>query len=175
MGSIPIALGRRHLTQDTYPRIIYRRKESFAYGILPTNTSYILRTKRNIYPINMVKKHSHQAVSKGCELEPEHSEQFIIQATLELLDKEVPIRLLADSGTLGPILYKDFVRKNGLLVKKRKMPTQVKNANEEPIPNAGTYYMQPIVLVIGQHADDMVWEVGMIKSQIDGYLPVLWL
>ena len=123
----------------------------------------------------MVKKRSHQAVSKGCELEPEHSERFIIQATLELLDKEVPVRLLVDSGTSGPILHEDFVRKNRLLVKKRKMPKQVKNANKEPIPNPGTYYTQPIVLVIGQHAEDMVWEVGMIKSQIDGYLPISWL
>ena len=70
----------------------------------------------------MINKCSHQAVSKGCELEPEHSERFIIQATLELLDKEVPIRLLVDSGASGPILHKDFVRKNGLQVKKRKLP-----------------------------------------------------
>ena len=132
----------------------------------------MLRTKRNIYLINMVKKCSHQAVSKECELEPEHSERFIIQATLELLDKEVPIRLLVDSGASGPILHEDFVRKNGLLVKKRKLPKQDKNANKEPIPNSGTYYMQPTVLVIGQHAEDMVWEVGMIEFQIDGYLPV---
>ena len=98
---------------------------------------YILRTKRNIYPINMVKKCSHQAVSKGKE--PEHSERFIIQAILELLDKEVQIRLLVDSGTSGPILHEDLVRKNGLLVKRRKMPKQSKNANKEPIPNAGTH------------------------------------
>ena len=88
------------------------------------------------------------------------------------MDKEVSIRLLVDSGASRPILHEDFVRKNGLLVKKRKMPKQVKNANEEPIPNAGTYCMQPIVLVIGQHAEDMVWEVGMIKLQIDSYLSV---
>ena len=118
-------------------------------------------------------KRSHQAVSKGDE--PEHSERFIIQATLELLDKEVPICVLVDSGASGSILHEDFIRKNGLLVKKRKMPKQVKNANEEPIPNAGTHYMQPTVLVIAQHAEDMVWEVGMIESQIDGYLPVSWL
>ena len=121
----------------------------------------------------MVKKYSHQAVSKGEE--PEHSERFIIQATLELLDKEVPIRLLVDSGALGPILHEEFVRKNGLLVKKRKLPKQVKNANEEPFPNVGTHYTQPTGLVIGQHAEDMVWEVGMIESQIDRYLPVSWL
>ena len=120
----------------------------------------------------MVKKCSHQAVSKGCELEPEHSERFIIQATLELLDKEVPIRLLVNSGASWPILHEDFVRKNGLLVKQRKLPKQVVNANEEPIPNAGTHYTQPTVLVIGQHVEDMVWEVRMIESQIDGYLPI---
>ena len=91
------------------------------------------------------------------------------------MDKEVPIRLLVDSGASGPILHEDFVRTNGLLVKKRKMPKQVKNANEEPIPNAGTHYTQPTVLVIRQHAEDMVWEVGMIESQIDRYLPVSWL
>ena len=121
----------------------------------------------------MVKKCSHQAVSKAEE--PQHSERFIIQATLKLLNKKIPIQLLVDSGAPGPILHEDFVRKNGLLVKKRKMPKQVKNANEEPIPNAGTHYTQPIVLVIGQHAEDMVWEVGLIESQIDGYLPVSWL
>ena len=121
----------------------------------------------------MVKKRSHQAVSKGEE--PEYSKRFIIQVTLELLDKEVLIRLLVDSGASGPILHEDSVRKNGLLVKKRKLAKQVKNANEEPIPNAGTHYTKPTVLVIGQHAEDMVWEVGMIESQIDGYLPVSWL
>ena len=77
-----------------------------------------------------------------------------------------------DRGASGPILHEDLVRKNGLLVKKRKMPKQVKNANKEPIPNVGTHYTQLIVLVIGQHAEDIVWEVGMIESQIDGYLPV---
>ena len=121
----------------------------------------------------MVKKRSHQAVSKGEE--PEYSERFIIQATLELLDKEVPIRLLVDSGASGPILHEDFIRKNGFLVKKRKLAKQIKNTNKEPIPNAGTHYTQPTVLVIGQHAKDMVWEVGMIELQIDGYLPVSWL
>ena len=68
----------------------------------------------------MVKKCSHQAVSKG--VEPEQSERYIIQATLELLDKKIPIHLLVDSGALGPILHEDFVRKNELLVKNRKMP-----------------------------------------------------
>ena len=163
MSSIPIALGRRHLIQDTYIRI---RNPTDEYKVIH---------KRNIHPNNMVKKRSHQVVSKGCELELKHSEQFIIQATLELLDKEIPIRLLVDSGASGPILHKDLVRKNGLLDKKRKLPKQVKNANEEPISNAGTHYMQPIVLVIRQHAEDMVWEVGMIESQIDGYLPISWL
>ena len=91
------------------------------------------------------------------------------------MDKKVPIRLLVDSSASRPILHEEFVRKNGLLVKKRKLPKQVTNANEEPIPNAGTHYTQPIVLVIGQHAEDMVWEVGMIESQIDGYLLVSWL
>ena len=72
------------------------------------------------------------------------------------MDKEVPIHLLVDSSASGPILYKDFMQKNGLLVKKRKLSKQVKNANEEPIPNAGTHYTQPTVLVIGQHAEDIV-------------------
>ena len=72
------------------------------------------------------------------------------------MDKEVLIQLLVDSSASEPILHEDFVRKNGLLVKKRKMPKQVKNANEEPIPNAGTHNMQPTVLVIGQHAEDIV-------------------
>ena len=119
-----------------------------AYRILPTNTKLYSKNKRNIHPTNMVKKRSYQAVSNGEE--PKHSEWFIIQATLELLDKKVPIRLLVDSGASGAILHKDFMRKNGLLVNKRKMPKQVKNANEEPIPNAGTHYTQPTVLVIGQ-------------------------
>ena len=35
--------------------------------------------------------------------------------------------------------------------------------------------MQPIVLVIRQYAEDMVWEVGTIESQIDRYIPVSWL
>ena len=56
------------------------------------------------------------------------------------MDKEVPIRLLMDCGASGPILHEEFVRKNGLLVKKRKMRKQVKNANKELIPNAGTHY-----------------------------------
>ena len=77
-----------------------------------------------------------------------------------------------DSGASGPILHEEFVRKNRLLVKKRKMTKLGKNANEEPIPNARTKYTQPTVLVIGQHAEDMVWEVGMIESQIDGYLHI---
>ena len=88
------------------------------------------------------------------------------------MDKDIPIHLLVDSGILGPILYKEFVKKNRLLVKKRKMCKQIKNANDKPIPNTGTHYMQSTVLVIGQHAEDMVWEVEMIESQIDSYLPI---
>ena len=65
--------------------------------------------------------------------------------------------MIVDSGASRPILHEDFIRKNGLLVQKRKMPKQVRNANEEPIPNTGTHYTQPIVLVIGQHTEDMVW------------------
>ena len=126
----------------------------------------------NLYKTKMVKKRSHQAISKGCELEPGHSEHFIIEAIFEVLDKEVSIRLLVDSGASGPILHEDFVRKHGLLVKKREIPKQVKNTNEEPILNAGTHYTQPTVLAIRQHAEDIVWEVGMIESHIDGYLPV---
>ena len=111
MGSIPIALGRRHLTQDTYPSIIYRREESFANRILQTNTKLYSKNKKETYiQNNMVKKRSHQAVSKGCELEPEHSERFIIQATLELLDKEVPIQLLVDSGACNGDVSCDEVR-----------------------------------------------------------------
>ena len=91
------------------------------------------------------------------------------------MNKEVPIRLLVDRGASGPILHEDFIRKNGLLVKKRKMPKQVKNANEELIPNTRTYYTQLIVLVIRQYAEDIIWEVEMIESQIDGYLLVSWL
>ena len=72
------------------------------------------------------------------------------------MDKEVPIHLLVDSGASELILYEDFVRKNGLLVKNRKMAEQVKNANRELIPNARIHYMQLTVLVIGQHAEDMV-------------------
>ena len=118
--------------------------------------SYTQKNKRNIHLTNIVKKRSHQAVSKRYELEPEYSERFIIQATFELLDKEVPIQLLVDSSTSGLILHKDFVRRNGLLVKKRNMAKQVKNANKEPILNAGTHYTQPTVLVIGQHEEDIV-------------------
>ena len=151
-GLIPIALGRRHFTHR--------------YVLLHNISKKI----KNIHLINIVKKRFHQAVSKSDE--PEHSEQFIIQVIHKLLDKEVPIHLLLDSGASGPILHEDFIRKNQLLVKKRKIPKQVKNSNEEPIPKAGTHYTQPTVLVIGQYAEDIVWQVEMIKSQIDGYLPV---
>ena len=89
--------------------------------------------------------------------------------------KELPVHLLVDSGASGPILHEDFVRKHGLLVKKRKQPKEVKNANEELIPNAGTHYTQPTMLIIGQHEEDIIWEIGQIESQIDGYLPVSWL
>ena len=155
-------LGRKQAHTYSYGKDTHslRKKTSYARYVQSHTESYrriqsyTLRTKRSIHLTNIVKKCSHQAVSKGDE--PEHSKRFIIQATFESLDKQVPIRLLVDSGASGPILHKVFVRKNKLLVKKRKMPKRVKNANEEPIPNIGTHYMQPIVLVIGQHAEDIV-------------------
>ena len=67
----------------------------------------------------------------------------------------MPLRLLIDSGASGPILHEDFVCQHGLLVKKRKHPKEVKSANEGLIPNAGTHYTQPTVLVIGQRQENM--------------------
>ena len=61
-----------------------------------------------------------------------------------------------DSGTSRLILHKDFIKKDGLLVEKRKISKQVKNVNEEPISNARTHYIQPIVLVIRQHSENIV-------------------
>lgn len=68
----------------------------------------------------MVNKYFQQAVSKNNKLE--YSEWFIIQAILQLLDKKVAIHLLVDNGSSEPILYEDYVRKQGLLVKKRHIP-----------------------------------------------------
>ena len=110
MELIPIALRGRHLIQETY---IYIWNSTYKYKLYSKN-------QKNIHPTNIVKKYSQQAVSKGNE--PEYSERFIIQATHELLDMEVSIYLLVDSSTSGPSLYQDFVRKNRLLVKKKKMP-----------------------------------------------------
>ena len=121
MGSISIALGKK-ISYTRYLPSHGRPKDRIIRIWNPTDEYKVIfkNNKRNIYPTNMVKKGSHQAVSKGKE--PEHSERFIIQAILELLDKEVLICLLVDSGASGLILYKDFMSKNGLLVKKRKLP-----------------------------------------------------
>ena len=75
MGSIPIALGGRHLRQDTYPCITYRWKELLIWNHTHIYKLYS-KDQKNIYLTNMVKKRYHQAVSRGEE--PEYSEQVII-------------------------------------------------------------------------------------------------
>ena len=53
-------------------RIIRKRNPIDEYKV-------ILKEQKETYiQNNMVKKRSHQAVSKGCEFKPEYSEQFII-------------------------------------------------------------------------------------------------
>ena len=49
------------------------------------------------------------------------------------------------------------------------------NASQQPIAGAGRFYTQPLRLVIGNHLEVLVWEVGVIEDSIDGYLPVAWL
>ena len=49
------------------------------------------------------------------------------------------------------------------------------NASQQPITGVVRFYTQPLELVIGNHSEVLVWEVGVIEDSIDGYIPVACL
>jgi hypothetical protein len=58
---------------------------------------------------------------------------------------------------------------------RRKTPVQVGNADGPLIEDAGSKYSTPLTMRIGQHQEEVSWEIGKLERGISGYLPVEWL
>ena len=104
-----------------------------------------------------------------------HRERLYFNAKLRIKGKEISTRLLLDCGATSPILREGFIKEHEILTKKRSNPIKIWNASQQPIARAARYYIQPTGLEIGNHSEALVWEVGVIKDSVDGYLPVAWL
>ena len=113
--------------------------------------------------------------STGISSKPVHGERLFFKAELKIGGHYIQARLLLDCGATSTILREEYAKDNQILTKERKKPISIWNASRQPIAGAGRFYTQPVGLVIGNHSEVLVWEVGVIKDSIDGYLPVAWL
>ena len=113
--------------------------------------------------------------STATSSKPVYGERLFFKAKLKIVGHYIQARLLLDCGATSPILHEEYTKDNQILTKQRKKPIRIWNASQQPIAGAGRFYPQPLGLVIGNHSEVLVWEVGVIEDSIDGYLPVAWL
>ena len=110
--------------------------------------------------------------STGISSKPVHGERLFLKAKLKIVGRYIQARLLLACGATSPILREQYVKANQILTKHRKKPISIWNASQQPIAGAGRFYTQPLELVIGNHSEVLVWEVGVIEDSIVRYLPV---
>ena len=108
-------------------------------------------------------------------MKPVHGERLFFKAKLKIVRRYIQPRLLIDCGATSPILREEYAKENQILTKQRKKPRSIWNASQQPIAWSGRFYTQLLRLVIGNHSEVLVWEVGVIQDSIDVYLPVAWL
>ena len=113
--------------------------------------------------------------STGISSKPVHGEKLFFKAKLSIGGSYIQARLLLDCGATSPILREEYAKDNQILTKQRKKHISIWNGSQQPIAGAARCYTQPLDLVIGNHSEVLVWEVGVIADSIDGYLPVAWL
>ena len=106
---------------------------------------------------------------------PVHGETLFFKAELKIGGRYIQARLLLDCGATSAILREEYPKDNQILTKQRKKPISIWNASQQPMAGAGRFYTHPLGLVIGNHCEVLVWEVGVIDDSIDGYLTVAWL
>jgi hypothetical protein len=111
---------------------------------------------------------------------PKYGKRLFIQASLFWQNeygknRQCQGKFLVDSGCTGAILNAEFVMAHKLPWVRWKTPVQVGNADGTPIEDAGSKYSTPLTMRIGQHQEDVSWEIGKLERGISGYLPVEWL
>src|SRR5436190_13801076 len=85
-------------------------------------------------------------------------------------------RMLVDSGANVPILNEQFVNSNGRVpTGEREHPQKIRDAAGQIIEGAGKRFTQLLTMRMGDHQEELAWEVGPLEEGIDGYLPVGWL
>ncbi len=111
---------------------------------------------------------------------PKHGQRLFFEATVFWLDqygrkKGDNVKLLLDCGCTGPILNKDFVKRNHIPWVRRTQPITVQTVDGKPMEDAGEKHTEDLVLRIGAHQEELSWEISTLEEGIDGYLPISWL
>ena len=111
---------------------------------------------------------------------PIHGRRFIMEVSLTWISGKGEIRslqakMLVDSGATGPLMSKSFITRHQLPRVQRENPIIITNASGQVIQGAGRYVVPNLGMSIGQHQEELAWEVGDIEQGVDGYLPVSWL
>ena len=111
---------------------------------------------------------------------PVHGQRLFFEAKLYWINqygrkRSEQVKLLLDSGCTGPLLNRDFVWMNKLPKVSRARPIVVNTAEGNPIKDAGKEYTEEVILRIGDHQEELTWEISPLEKGIDGYLPISWL
>jgi hypothetical protein len=130
------------------------------------------------------KRKAEQAIAphskKARPAPPVHGQRLFFEAKLHWVNqygrkRSEQVKLLLDSGCTGPLLSRNFVWMNKLPKVARARPIVVNTAEGNPIKDAGKEYTEEVILRIGDHQEELTWEISPLEKGIDGYLPISWL
>ena len=177
--------------------ILVRFRELLAIKKRTKKTCYSLLCRRKDQPYleEMVKRSredspSGQQKQQRC-MEPEVAKRKFVTVTLhwEGAGPGIPnnsskgkpdqhrrkARMMLDCGANVPILNDAFTReRGGIPCHTRNNPMPATDAAGREIQGTGKSYTSPLIMRVGEHQEELAWEVGPLEEGIDGYLPVGW-
>ena len=84
-------------------------------------------------------------------------------------------RIMLDCGANVPILNDTFTKeRGGIPCHTRNNPMPATDAAGREIQGTGKDFTSPLIMRVGEHQEELAWEVGPLEEGIDGYLPVGW-
>ena len=89
--------------------------------------------------------------------------------------KNIPVRVLLDTGCDTPMLSKQWADSHGVLLVTRTEPKIVENINGERVEGADWQYTFPVTLQYKSHYTKEIFEIGPIQDLSDIMFPYLWI
>ena len=108
---------------------------------------------------------------------PPHTRSIHVRVRLEWSHNKERLSgkalLLLDSGTTGAVLSSDWVKNAQVPCIRLKEPTPTLDASGNQIPGSGLHYTTIVDMYIGDHRNNMRFEVAdMPAGKVNGYLPM---